>query len=119
LKIINSTKNASVVVVVVSERNFGDSEKPSKTYQFDACAAWKNLALEAASVGLVATGMKGLGYEKARPNLEIPDTFDVMAMIAIGKKGPKENLPPKLQEKEYPSDRKSLGEIVMEGHFKT
>jgi hypothetical protein len=32
-------------------------------------------------------------------------------------KGPKENLPPKLQEMESPSDRKSLEEIVMEGHF--
>jgi len=35
----------------------------------------------------------GFDYEKARINLEIPDNFDVMAMIAIGKKGPKDNLP--------------------------
>jgi hypothetical protein len=41
-----------------------------------------------------------------------------MAMIAIGKKGPKDNLPQQLQEREYPSDRKPLAEIVMEGQFK-
>jgi len=29
-----------------------------------------------------------------------------MAMIAIGKKGPKDNLPQQLQEREYPNDRK-------------
>ena len=41
-----------------------------------------------------------------------------MAMIAIGKKGPKDNLPQQLQEREYPSDRKPLAEIVMEGEFR-
>ena len=44
--------------------------------------------------------------------------FEVMAMIAIGKKGPKDNLPQQLQEREYPNDRKPLAEIVMEGQFK-
>ena len=50
--------------------------------------------------------MQGFDYEKARVDLEIPDNFGVMIMIAIGKKGPKENLPPNLQEKENPNDRK-------------
>jgi hypothetical protein len=47
-----------------------------------------------------------------------PDNFDVMAMIAIGKRGPKENLPPQLQERKHPNDRKPLTEIVMEGQFR-
>jgi hypothetical protein len=58
--------------------------------------------------------MQGFDYEKARIGLEIPDNFDVMAMIAIGKKGPKDNLPQQL----FFSDRKPLVEIVMEGQFK-
>jgi hypothetical protein len=74
--------------------------------------------LEATTRGLVAHGMQGFDYKKARENLEIPEDFDVMAMIAIGKRGPKENLPPNLQEKENPTDRKPLNEIVMEGGFK-
>jgi hypothetical protein len=41
-----------------------------------------------------------------------------MAMIAIGKQGPKDNLRPQLQEREHPTDRKPLAEIVMEGQFK-
>jgi nitroreductase len=66
-----------------------------------AAAAWENLALEASSRGLVAYGMQGFDYEKARNHLEIPDNFDVMVMIATGKKGSKNNnLPPKLQERE-------------------
>jgi hypothetical protein len=66
----------------------------------------------------VAHGMQGFDYQKARVSLEIPDVFDVMAIIAIGKRRPKENLSPNLQEKEFPNDRKPLNEIVMEGLFK-
>jgi hypothetical protein len=40
-----------------------------------------------------------------------------MAMIAIGKRGSKENLSTDLQNKEAPNDRKPLKEIVMEGKF--
>jgi hypothetical protein len=39
-------------------------------------------------------------------------------MMAIGKRGPRDQLPPQLQEREHPNDRKPLKEIVMEGLFK-
>ena len=39
-------------------------------------------------------------------------------MIAIGKKGPKKNLPLQLQEKERPDDRMLLKEIIMKDNFK-
>ena len=110
------TKNAAVLVVVIARKNFEHNEKYSITHQFDAGAAWENL--EASSRGLAVHGMQGFDYERARKDLEIPDNFDVMAMIAIGKKGPKENLPPQLQEREQPNDRKPLAEIVMEGQFR-
>jgi nitroreductase len=111
-------KNAGILIVVISNKNFEYNGKFSITYQYDAGAAWENLALEATSRGLIAHGMQGFDYQKARDRLEIPEDFDVMAMIAIGKKGPKENLPPNLQQKENPNDRKPLNEIIMEGSFK-
>jgi nitroreductase len=111
-------KDAALLVVVISNKNFEYNGKFSITHQYDAGAAWENLALEASTRGLVAHGMQGFDYEKTRENLEIPEDFDVMAMIAIGKRGPKENLPPNLQEKENPTDRKPLNEIVMEGSFR-
>ncbi|MBV9178464.1 MAG: nitroreductase family protein [Nitrososphaeraceae archaeon] len=111
-------KNAAVLVVVIASKNFEQNEKYSITHQFDAGAAWENLALEASSRGLVAHGMQGFDYERARVDLQIPDNFDIMAMIAIGKKGAKDNLPPQLQEREHPNDRKPLTEIIMEGQFR-
>ncbi|MDW0149291.1 MAG: nitroreductase family protein [Nitrososphaeraceae archaeon] len=110
-------QNAAVIVVVISRKNFEFNEKPAITHQFDAGAAWENLALEATSRGLVTHGMQGFDYKQAREELGVPENFDVMAMIAIGKLGQKENLPLNLQEREYPSDRKPLEEIVMEGKF--
>jgi len=104
--------------VVASNKNFEINGKFSITHKYDTGAAWENLALEATSRGLVAHGMQGFDYKKAREDLEIPEDFDVMAMIAIGKRGPKENLPSNLQEKENPNDRKPLNEIIMECSFK-
>lgn len=111
-------KNAAVLVVIISRKNFEYNEKPSITHQFDAGAAWENLALEATTRGIVTHGMQGFDYEKARQNLNIPSNFDIMAMVAIGNRGPRENLPPDLQEKEFPNDRKKLNEVIIEGSFK-
>src|ERR687898_247060 len=111
-------KNAAALVVVISRKNFEYNEKPSVTHQFDAGAAWENLALEAVDLGIATHAMEGFDHQKAKNNLGIPESYNVMAMIAIGKRGPKENLTPKLQEAEFPSDRKPLTEIVMEGYFR-
>ena len=111
-------KDSAVLVVLISRKNFEYNDKPSITHQFDAGAAWENLALEACGRGIATHGMEGFDYQRAKTELGIPESYDVMAMIAIGKRGSKENLPPKLQELEFPNDRKPLIEIVMEGYFK-
>jgi nitroreductase len=110
-------KNSALLVVVISRKNFEHNEKPARTHQFDTGSAWENLALEAFSRGLVAHGMQGFDYNKARIDLEIPDGFEVMAMIAIGKKGLRESLPIELQVKEKLTDRKPLKDIIMEGIY--
>jgi len=109
--------NASALVVVVSRKNFEHNGQPSITHQFDTGSAWENLAIQAISQGLVTHAMAGFDYEKARKDLEVPSDYEVIAMIAIGKRGPKEKLSPELQTREIPNTRKPLSEIVMEGKF--
>lgn len=111
-------KNAAALVVVVSRKNFEHDESPNVVHSFDSGSAWENLALEAAARGLVTHGMAGFDYEKAKKELKVPDSYKVEAMIAIGKRGKKEELPEQLQEREKPSDRKHLKEIIMEGEFR-
>ena len=110
-------RDASVLVVVLSNTKFDHNGKPSITHSFDAGAAWENLALQAAAKGYIAHGMEGFDYNKAKANLEIPDEFKVEAMIAIGKQGPTEKLQAELQEIEAPNARRSIHESIAEGKF--
>lgn len=114
----NWVKNAAALVIIASKKTFFHNGKPSITHSFDTGAAWENLTLEAQSRGLVAHGMEGFNYGLTQKELNIPDNYQVEAMVAIGKMGKKENLPKELQEREFPSDRKPLSEVVMEGKFR-
>jgi len=110
-------KNAAVLVVLVSLKNFEFNGKPARTHSFDAGAAWENLSLQGCFMNLVVHGMEGFDYEKARKDLNVPDGYEVELMFAVGKPGRKEDLPKELQEREEPSDRKPAQEIIFEGQF--
>lgn len=111
-------KNAAVLVVVLSRKRFERNDKPAPTHSFDAGSAWENLALQAAKNGIVAHGMQGFDYDKAREVLDVPEVFAVEAMIALGKPGNVDDLPEKYRDMEKPSDRKPVAEIAWEGPFK-
>ena len=110
-------KHADTLVLVLSRNNFEHNNKPSPTSKFDAGAAWMSLALQAHAQGNIAHGMEGFDYEAIRKTLQIPDTYSVNCMVAVGKPGKKEDLPKDLQEKETPSTRKPLDEIISKGIF--
>jgi nitroreductase len=111
-------KNAAALVVFVSKTTFDHNGEPAATHSFDAGAAWENFALQGTLSGLVIHGMQGFDYDKARRTLKIPDDFQVEAMAVIGKPGRKEDLHESLQERENPSDRRKLNEIVFEGPYR-
>lgn len=109
-------KDAAVLIVVISKTTF-DSGKPARTHSYDAGAAWVSLALQGSLLNLVVHGMQGFDYDRAKQELQVPDDYQVEAMIAIGHHGKKEDLPDYLQEREFPSPRKRVSEIAMEGMF--
>lgn len=110
-------KKAAVLIVVISKTTF-DSGKPARTHSYDTGAAWVSLALQGSIKNLVVHGMQGFDYEQARKELQVPDDYSVEAMIAIGKHGNKKDLPAYQQEREFPSARKTIAEITMEGLFR-
>ena len=110
-------KKAAALIVIASRKRFEHNESPSQTHSFDAGAAWMSLALEGSNRGLVVHAMQGFDYEKAASLIKLPADFELNAMIAIGKKAPKESLSPELQEKEVPSGRRPLTEIIFRGHY--
>ena len=111
-------KKAAVLVLILSRRNFAYNGQPNRTASFDAGAAWENLALEAASRGLVAHAMSGFDYDAARANFQIGEAYNIEAMIAIGRWGQKEDLPIEIQAGESPSARQPLKDIIADGEFK-
>jgi nitroreductase len=108
---------AALLVVIVSRTTFEHNGEHAQTHSFDTGAAWENLALEGVRQGLVVHGIGGFNYERAREVLTIPPDYNVEAMAAIGVPGPAAELPAELQEREVPSERKPLDDIVTEGAF--
>jgi nitroreductase len=111
-------KNAAALVVFLSRKTFDHDGEPSRTHSYDTGAAWENFALQGWRQGLVVHGMEGFDYERARAQLRIPEEFQVEAMAAVGKSGPKELLPEKLQKREVPNDRRKLSQSICEGPFR-
>ena len=110
-------KNAAVLVVVLSKKTFTRNGKPNPVNSFDTRAAFENMALQAAHLGLVCHGMAGFDYAKAREDLKVPDDYDVEAMVALGRPGDPDALPPEVRKIETPSGRRPLREMVCEGPF--
>ncbi|MGJ8513798.1 nitroreductase family protein [Carnimonas bestiolae] len=110
-------KNASALIVVLAKKititSQAEVEFPS--YAFDTGAAWASLALQAKKLGWVTHGMTGINKEKIAATLKVPETYSVEAVIAVGKRGDKAELPEGLQAKEAPSDRRPIEETIFEG----
>lgn len=110
-------KDAAVLLVILSKKEFSHNKQPNTTHSFDTGAAWENLALQGSVRNLVVHGMAGFDAANARELLHIPEAFQVEAMAAIGRPAGKEVLPKEMQEREVPSGRKTLAEIIHEGPF--
>ncbi len=109
--------NAAVLMVIASAHKTKEGYT-IRTHSFCTGAAWENLALQASSMGLVAHGMEGFDYDKAKKDLIIPDGYTVEAMCAVGKPGKVSALPKELQEREKPSGRNPIETFTYEGVFK-
>ncbi|TWT42049.1 malonic semialdehyde reductase [Phycisphaerae bacterium RAS1] len=111
-------KDAGVLMVLTAKKTFTLNGKPNPVYAIDAGSAWQNLALQGSHMGLVVHGMAGFNADKARSDLEIPDDYAVLAMIAVGHPGDPQRLPKELAERETPTGRKKVEEFAREGPFR-
>ena len=101
--------NAGALLVVLSDK------AESGMHSFDAGCAWGYLALQAHAMGLATHAMGGIEAEAARKVLKLGDNWKVECLVAIGERGDKASLPDDLAEREGPSPRKPLGEILSAG----
>jgi nitroreductase len=102
---------------VISRTQFDGDGRACVTHSYDSGAAWQNLALQAWLSNLVAHGIAGFDYERARRVLRVPAAYAVEAMIVLGHPGSAAELGELLQKREKPSNRRPLAETACEGPF--
>lgn len=114
-------RDASALVVLVSHSVMlppgGQHPVPSYSHSLDTGAASAQFALQAARMGWHAHGMVGFDMDRAFAELNVPEGYRVEAAYAVGRLGDKTKLPPALQAREQPNDRRPLTETVFEGGF--
>lgn len=80
---------------------------------FDTGAAWGSIALQANWLGVQTHAIGGYDKDKARELLNIPDDYQLHAVIALGYRGATDNLPDNLQQREKPNGRRPLTESIL------
>lgn len=111
---------APVLMISVARNNFTHNEQANRTAQHDVGLASENLVLEAVEMGLVAHQMAGFDTDRARREFNIPKSFTVLAMIAIGYPytGNLDDLDKRVRDGELaPRSRKRIGEIAFAGDW--
>ncbi len=104
--------SAPLLVIVVAAKG-NDEGRVFRTNQFDTGAAWMSIAIQAAKMGLFTHAMGGIEIDEIHDKLDLPrDRYDVIAGIAVGRRGDPSGLDEDLQQRESPSGRKSLSEVA-------
>ncbi len=107
---------APLLIFVAIRLNFSNTGQPNRHASFDAGAAWMALALQARRLGLYAHAMAGFSRKKAFEVLGVAeDEYDIMAAVAVGRRGPAGQLPEELAAIEKPNERKPFLEVARKG----
>lgn len=108
-------KNAGVLILTVTCRNFKRNGNPNRVCEHDIGLAAGNLVLQAAALGLQGHQMAGVDLEKVRATYNVPTGYDPLTAIALGYAlDPTKIADEKLAAQETtPRGRKPLSETVL------
>ncbi len=111
-------KEAPLLVVSLSRKRFLKNDQLNGSAKYDVGTANAFLTLQATQFGLNVHQMGGFDHNRLRQNLNVPETFDLGVVMAIGYPGDPQQLPLPLQERELsPRMRYLQSEFVMNQSF--
>ncbi len=111
-------ERAPLLIMSLVRKNFIRNDKPNSSARYDLGAANAFLSLQATHVGLNVHQMGGFDREKAKVNLNVPDTHEVVVALAIGYDDAPEILPENLKQRELaPRERYKADAFVMNRTF--
>ena len=109
-------QHAPMLLFVLTKKNFVQNGKPNRHAVFDAGAAWMSLALQARRLGLYAHGMAGFSVEKAAEVMNVSlAEYEIMAAVAVGRRGAPSTLSNEMAAVEKPNGRKLFTDVAGEG----
>lgn len=113
---------ASLIIAVFSRKEDDCIIKDREYHQFDCGLSVGFLILRATELGLVAHPIAGYSPKKTRENLNIPEEYQVITLIIVGKRA--ETLSPILSEKQVEweksrPERKPFREFAYLNRFKS
>ena len=116
---IKWAKTAPVLAIGVARLTFARDGKPNRWGYYDLGQAAAYLTVQAMSMGLWVHQMGGFDAEKVREVYGVPEGYDPVAAIAIGRMGDPSVLPAYLTERHNGprSGRKPLREFVFTGRW--
>jgi len=96
---------------------YKDKVMPSPSHAFDTGAAWANFAHQLHLLGYATRAIGGFDRARAPGVLGAPASFHIHAAVAVGRPAHAHTLPETLREREGPSSRRPLSELVFEDVF--
>jgi len=112
--------NASLIIAVLSKKEYDCVIKERVYYQFDTGMATAFLILRATELGLVAHPIAGFSPKKTREILGIPEDLEVITLVNVGRHAP--SMSPLLSEKQVKDEqtrpqRISFDKFVYLNHY--
>lgn len=110
--------NAPVLLLICADTLFSHNDKPNKWAPYDTGAATENLCLQATALGLMAHQMGGFDADKARTTFNVPERYQILAMVTVGYQADVESLTGETKERETAArSRKALNELFFNGQW--
>lgn len=107
---------AAVILVSLAHKGFASNGAHNRHALYDVGAANAQLLLQAATQDIYGHIMGGFDMAKAQADLGIPDTFEIVAFLALGYiEGPETLNEPFRTREITPRSRKPVAEFAFEG----
>jgi len=103
-------KNSSVLFLVMAYKFFKRNGKINNWSKYDTGAAAENLCLQAVALGLASHQIGGFDYAKTKKVFYIPDEYEILTFIAVGKQTDYEILDEDLKNLELAPRKRSAFE---------
>ena len=110
--------HAGALMLVCTKKTYTRNGKPNRYAWFDAGQALAHLFLQTIDEGLHGHAMAGFDAEKARADFAIPDDFEPVCVLAIGRHAQGAHLSEDTAARDRgPRERRPLSELVFGDRF--